>query len=216
MAVDPSEDPAAVPAKYLRHPSRSVNNCTRSVSQKSAESQDIAEIETEMAEKSSPGTRQTDCKNLVWFVEIERKLGSMIYLPFFLTLNYLMVFSKLSFSLNRTGFRRMAGRMTRPAQFRGLLTAVRVSPTVRRARPTDPAQHTDPARHTGPAWPGKPGSDSSHRCPRCRDCRALSARTACNKVDEKLINNVVAKVCYKCLMQKFINNIAAKVYLHCD
>ncbi len=28
-----------------------------------------------MAEKSSPGTRQTDGKNLVWFGEIERKFG---------------------------------------------------------------------------------------------------------------------------------------------
>ncbi len=78
MAVDPSEEePAAVPAKYLRHPSRSINNCTRSVSQKSAESQDIAEIETEMAEKSSPETRQTDRKNLVSFGEIERKLTKL-------------------------------------------------------------------------------------------------------------------------------------------
>jgi hypothetical protein len=32
---------------------------------------DTAEIETGMAEKSSPGTRQTDGKNLVWLGEIE-------------------------------------------------------------------------------------------------------------------------------------------------
>ncbi len=38
---------------------------------------DIAEIATEMAEKSSPGTRQTDSKNLVWFGEIERKLAKL-------------------------------------------------------------------------------------------------------------------------------------------
>jgi hypothetical protein len=30
-----------------------------------------------MAEKSSPGTRQTDGKNLVWFGEIERKLAKL-------------------------------------------------------------------------------------------------------------------------------------------
>ena len=34
---------------------------------------DTAEIETGMAEKYSPGTRQTENKNLVWFGEIERK-----------------------------------------------------------------------------------------------------------------------------------------------
>jgi hypothetical protein len=52
---------------------------------------DTAEIETRMAEKSSPGNRQTDGKNLVWFGEIERKLAksSMAYLhlPFFLLIN---------------------------------------------------------------------------------------------------------------------------------
>jgi hypothetical protein len=36
-----------------------------------------AEIETGMAEKSSPGTRQADGKNLVWFGEIERKLAKL-------------------------------------------------------------------------------------------------------------------------------------------
>jgi hypothetical protein len=36
---------------------------------------DTAEIEIGMAEKSSPETRQTDGKNLVWFGEIERKLA---------------------------------------------------------------------------------------------------------------------------------------------
>jgi hypothetical protein len=30
-----------------------------------------------MAEKSGPGTRRTDDKNLVWFGEIERKLENM-------------------------------------------------------------------------------------------------------------------------------------------
>ena len=30
-----------------------------------------------MSEKSSPGTRQTDVKNLVWFGEIERKLAKL-------------------------------------------------------------------------------------------------------------------------------------------
>ncbi len=30
-----------------------------------------------MAEKCSPGTRQTDSKNLVWFGEIERKLAKL-------------------------------------------------------------------------------------------------------------------------------------------
>jgi hypothetical protein len=34
-----------------------------------------ADIETGMAEKSNPGTRQTDGKNLIWFGEIERKLA---------------------------------------------------------------------------------------------------------------------------------------------
>jgi hypothetical protein len=33
---------------------------------------DTAEIEIGVAEKSSPGTRQTVGKNLVWFGEIER------------------------------------------------------------------------------------------------------------------------------------------------
>jgi hypothetical protein len=36
-------------------------------------SKDTAEIETGMAEKSSPGTKQTDSKNLVLGGEIERK-----------------------------------------------------------------------------------------------------------------------------------------------
>jgi hypothetical protein len=34
-------------------------------------------IETEMAEKFNPGTKQTDGKNLVWFGEIERKLAKL-------------------------------------------------------------------------------------------------------------------------------------------
>ena len=38
---------------------------------------DTVDIETGMAEKSSPGTRQTDDKNLVWFGEIERKLAKL-------------------------------------------------------------------------------------------------------------------------------------------
>jgi hypothetical protein len=38
---------------------------------------DFAEIETGMAEKSSPGTRQTDGKNLVWIGKIERKLAKL-------------------------------------------------------------------------------------------------------------------------------------------
>ncbi len=38
---------------------------------------DTAEIKIGMAEKSSPGTRQTDGKNLVWFGEIERKLAKI-------------------------------------------------------------------------------------------------------------------------------------------
>jgi hypothetical protein len=37
----------------------------------------IGEIEIKMTEKSSPGTRQTDSKNLVWFGEIERKLTKL-------------------------------------------------------------------------------------------------------------------------------------------
>jgi hypothetical protein len=40
-------------------------------------SKETADIETGMAEKSSPGTRQTDGKNLVWFGEIERKLAKL-------------------------------------------------------------------------------------------------------------------------------------------
>ncbi len=35
-------------------------------------SKDTAELETGMTEKSSPGTRQTDSKNLVWFEKIEK------------------------------------------------------------------------------------------------------------------------------------------------
>jgi hypothetical protein len=35
---------------------------------------DTAEFETGLAEKSSPGTRQTGGKNLAWFGEIKRKL----------------------------------------------------------------------------------------------------------------------------------------------
>jgi hypothetical protein len=38
---------------------------------------DTAEIETGMAEKSGPRTRQTDSKNLVWFGEIERELAKL-------------------------------------------------------------------------------------------------------------------------------------------
>jgi hypothetical protein len=43
-----------------------------------------------MAEKSSPGTRQTDSKNLVWFGEIERKSAklSMPTFTYRLPLNY--------------------------------------------------------------------------------------------------------------------------------
>jgi hypothetical protein len=45
-----------------------------------------------MAEKSCPGTRQTDGKNLVWFGEIERKLAKLSIPTFFtvLPLNYFM------------------------------------------------------------------------------------------------------------------------------
>jgi hypothetical protein len=49
-----------------------------------------------MAEKSSPGTRQTDGKNLVWFGEIERKLGKLsVPIPLLtaLPLNYFMILS---------------------------------------------------------------------------------------------------------------------------
>ncbi len=55
-----------------------------------------AEIETGMAEKSSPGTSQTDGKNLVWFGEIERKFAKFQYLPLLivLPLNYFMVLSQ--------------------------------------------------------------------------------------------------------------------------
>jgi hypothetical protein len=45
-----------------------------------------------MAEKSSPWTRQTDGKNLVWFGEIERKLAKLS-MPTFITVlphNYFM------------------------------------------------------------------------------------------------------------------------------
>jgi hypothetical protein len=48
-----------------------------------------SEIETGMAEKSSPGTRQTDNKNLVCFGEKERKLGKLS-MPTVLPLNYFM------------------------------------------------------------------------------------------------------------------------------
>ncbi len=37
----------------------------------------FSNLETGMAEKSSPGTSQTDGKNLVWFGEIERKLRKL-------------------------------------------------------------------------------------------------------------------------------------------
>jgi hypothetical protein len=45
-----------------------------------------------MAEKCSPGTRQTDGKNLVWFGEIAKKLAklSMPTLLAVLPLNYFM------------------------------------------------------------------------------------------------------------------------------
>jgi hypothetical protein len=43
-----------------------------------------------MAEKSSPGTRQTDGRNLVRFGEIERKLANLS-MPIVLPLNYFMV-----------------------------------------------------------------------------------------------------------------------------
>jgi hypothetical protein len=41
-------------------------------------------IETGMAEKSSPGTRQTDGKNMVWFGEIERKLAKLAMPNYFM------------------------------------------------------------------------------------------------------------------------------------
>jgi hypothetical protein len=46
-----------------------------------------------MAEKSRPGTRQTDGKNWVWFEEIERKLAKYHCLPLLtaLPLNYFMI-----------------------------------------------------------------------------------------------------------------------------
>jgi hypothetical protein len=50
-------------------------------------------IETGMAEKPSPETRQTDGKNLVWFGEIQRKLAKLSMLTFtyrFFPLNYFM------------------------------------------------------------------------------------------------------------------------------
>jgi hypothetical protein len=54
--------------------------------------EDTAENETGLAKKSSPGTRQTDGKNLVWFGEIEIKLAKLLMLTFFtvLPLNYCM------------------------------------------------------------------------------------------------------------------------------
>ncbi len=44
--------------------------------------EDTAEIETGMAEKSSPGTRQTDGKNLIWFGERERKFAKLSMIIF--------------------------------------------------------------------------------------------------------------------------------------
>jgi hypothetical protein len=38
---------------------------------------DTAEIESRMAEKSSPGVRQTNGKNMAWFEETERKLTKL-------------------------------------------------------------------------------------------------------------------------------------------
>jgi hypothetical protein len=45
-----------------------------------------------MAEKSSPGTGQTDGKNLLWFGETERKLAKLSMSTFItvLPLNYFM------------------------------------------------------------------------------------------------------------------------------
>jgi hypothetical protein len=47
---------------------------------------------TGKAEKSSPGTRQTDCNNWIWFGEIERKLAklSMPTFTYLSPLNYFM------------------------------------------------------------------------------------------------------------------------------
>jgi hypothetical protein len=50
-----------------------------------------------MAKKSSPGTRQTDGKNLVWFGEIERKLAKLSTPALLLTvfpINYFMFLMK--------------------------------------------------------------------------------------------------------------------------
>jgi hypothetical protein len=64
---------------------------------------DTAEIETGMGEKSSPGTRQIDGKNLVWLGEIERK-STKLSMPTFtypvLPLNYFMDLSLLCLSWN--------------------------------------------------------------------------------------------------------------------
>jgi hypothetical protein len=50
----------------------------------------LQKLETGMAEKSSPGTRQTDGKNLVLLREIEKKISQItnayIYLPLFLSI----------------------------------------------------------------------------------------------------------------------------------
>ncbi len=61
-----------------------------------------AEIKTGIAEKSSPGTRQTDGKNLVWFGEIERNLAKLsmpIPLLAVLPLNYFVVLAVYKRSL---------------------------------------------------------------------------------------------------------------------
>jgi hypothetical protein len=52
----------------------------------------LQRLKTGMAEKSSPGTRQTDGKNLVWFGEIEKNYPNYLWLPLLavLPLNYLL------------------------------------------------------------------------------------------------------------------------------
>ncbi len=68
---------------------------------------DTAETETRIDEKSSPGTRRTDGKNLVWCVEIEKNQPNYQRLTLLTVLppNYFMFFQTeqppgpLSFSI---------------------------------------------------------------------------------------------------------------------
>jgi hypothetical protein len=65
------------PSKYTSDGNCPFSNQSKNYIEVDSLPKDTAEIETGMAEMFSPGTRQTDGKNSVWFGDIERKLAKL-------------------------------------------------------------------------------------------------------------------------------------------